>query len=81
MRLEQREWEMDKLREQGHGRDQSTQGPARTGKAFELWSTRGSFGGCQGVSMYVGEWGEERGRCEVKVIGFTFLKDHCGSCV
>lgn len=33
------------------------------------------------MSVYVGEWGEERGRCEVKVIGFTFLKDHCGSCV
>lgn len=38
MRLEQREWEMDKLREQGHGRDQSTQGPVRTGKASELSS-------------------------------------------
>ena len=33
------------------------------------------------MSVYVGEWGEERGRCEVKVIGFTFLKDHCGSCL
>ena len=81
MRLEQREWEMDRLREQGHGGDQSPQGPAKTGKASELSSTRGTFGGCQGVSMYVGKWGEERRRGEVKVIGFMFLKDHCGSCV
>lgn len=57
MRLEQREWEMDKLREQGHGADQSTQGPAKTGKASELLSTRGTFGGCQGVSMYRREGG------------------------
>lgn len=55
-------------------------GPARAGKASELSSTRGSSGGCQGVSMCVGEWGEER-RCEIDVIGFTFLKEHCGSCV
>ena len=48
-------------RSESRGRGPIMQGPARTGKAPEFYSTMGSSGGCQGVHMLRGGWGRREG--------------------
>lgn len=79
MRLEQREWEVDTLREQGHGRDHSTQ--ALQGQVKHL-NCRQPGEALEGVRVCPCMWASgARREGEIDVIGFTFLKEHCGSCV